>query len=221
MMGLFGKTKAPDPKESVQQWTSAIRKEGYKIDRNINSIKREEQKVQRSIKDAAKKGHTDVCKVLAREIINSRKAQNKLHAAKAHMNSVQMQMKNQLSVLRISGALEKSTEVMATMQQLVKVEDISSTMRELSQEMMKAGIIEEMVDDTLSDALGDDDDLEEETQAEVDKVLFELTAGEIGKAPPAHAESLPIPDTPEVPVSDEEDAEDMSAMRERLQALRS
>ena len=41
------------------------------------------------------------------------------------------------AVLRISGALEQSTEVMASMQQLLKVEDISATMRELSQEMMK------------------------------------------------------------------------------------
>ena len=30
------------------------------------------------------------------KVVNSRKAQNKLHAAKAHMNSVQMQMNNQL-----------------------------------------------------------------------------------------------------------------------------
>ncbi|KAF6017551.1 Vps24 [Bugula neritina] len=217
-MGLFGKTKAPDPKEAVQHWTSAIRKEGFKLDRNINQIKREEEKVKRSLKDAAKKGHTDVCKVLAKEIVNSRKAQNKLHAAKAHMNSVQMQMKNQLAVLRISGALEASTAVMSSMQQLLKIEDVSATMRELSQEMTKAGIIEEMVEDTLEDALGDDDELEEDVQNEVDKVLFELTAGEIGKAPLAHQESLPVPSAEE-PAPDEE--EDLSDMRQRLQALRS
>lgn len=55
--------------------------------------------MKRSLKDAAKKGHGDVCKVLAKEIVNSRKAQSKLHSAKAHMNSVQMQMKNQLGML--------------------------------------------------------------------------------------------------------------------------
>lgn len=66
----------------------------------FSGIKREEQKVTNSLKDAAKKGHMDVCKVLAKEVVNSRKAQNKLHAAKAHMNSVQMQMKNQLCMLR-------------------------------------------------------------------------------------------------------------------------
>ncbi|MEM8488348.1 MAG: Snf7 family protein [Bacteroidota bacterium] len=42
---------------------------------------------------------------------------------------------------------------------------------------MQAGIIEEMVEDTLEDALGDDDELEDDAQEEVDKVLFELTAG--------------------------------------------
>jgi len=52
--------------------------------------------VKRSLKDAAKKGHMDVCKILGKEILQSRKAQSKLHAAKAHMSSIQMQMKNQL-----------------------------------------------------------------------------------------------------------------------------
>lgn len=66
-----------------------------------SGIKREEEKVKRSLKDAAKKGHMDVCKILAKEIVQSRKAQNKIHAAKAHMNSVQMQMKNQLGRLAL------------------------------------------------------------------------------------------------------------------------
>lgn len=45
---------------------------------------------------------------------------------------------------------------------------------------MKAGIMEEMVDDTL-EAIDDDEELEEEADAEVDKVLFELTDGQLGK----------------------------------------
>ena len=45
-----------------------------------------------------------------------------------------------LAVLRISGALQASTDVMQSMQQLLKVEDIGATMRELSQEMTKVSI---------------------------------------------------------------------------------
>lgn len=39
--------------------------------------------------------------------------------------------------LRIAGALEKSTQVMNSMQQLVKVPEVMATMREMSKEMMK------------------------------------------------------------------------------------
>ena len=41
--------------------------------------------------------------------------------------------------LRIAGALEKSTQVMVSMQQLVKVPEVMATMREMSKEMMKVG----------------------------------------------------------------------------------
>lgn len=64
--------------------------------------------------------------------------------------------------------------------QLVKLPEISKVMREMSSEMMKAGIMEEIMEDTLdSGVLGEDEDeLEEEAQGEVDKVLWELTDGE-------------------------------------------
>lgn len=42
-----------------------------------------------------------------------------------------------LAVLRVAGAMQKSTEVMKAMQNLVKIPEIQATMRELSKEMMK------------------------------------------------------------------------------------
>lgn len=63
---------------------------------DFSDIQREEEKVKRSIKDAAKKGQRDVCVILAKELIQSRRAISKLYASKAHMNSVLLSMKNQL-----------------------------------------------------------------------------------------------------------------------------
>lgn len=60
------------------------------------AIQAEENKVKKSIKDAAKKGQSDVAKILAKELIQSRKAVGKLYASKAHMNSVVMSMQQQL-----------------------------------------------------------------------------------------------------------------------------
>lgn len=42
-----------------------------------------------------------------------------------------------VAVARVAGALQKSTDVMKAMQNLVKIPEIQATMRELSKEMTK------------------------------------------------------------------------------------
>ncbi|XP_017119885.1 charged multivesicular body protein 3 [Drosophila elegans] len=228
-MGLFGKTPSKDPKEQVQEWTHKIRKEGNQLDRQIRSIQREEEKVKRSLKQAAQKNDRDTCVILAKEIVNARKAINRIYTSKAHLNSIQMQMKNQLSTLRVAGSLQKSTEVMQAMQSLVRYPELAGIMRDMSKEMMKAGIIEEMLDETM-DSLEESEELEEEAGKEVDKVLWEITDGKLGEAP------LPPEATPadkasasasaarvEVPVQEDDDdeGEELQEMQSRLASLRS
>jgi len=219
-MGLFGKSKAPDPKEQVKEWSRAIRKEDNKLSRQITAIQREEAKVTKSLKDAAKKGDKDVALILAKEVVNSRKAINRIHMTKANMNSVQMQMKSQLAMIRVSGALESSAEVMKSMQALIKIPEIQNTMMEMSKEMMKAGIIEEMLDDTMS-GLDDSEELEDAAQEEVDKVLYEITSGALGEAPDAVTDTLPAGPSRVEEKEESEPEEDLEEMQSRLQALRS
>ena len=61
-----------------------------------SGIQTEEMKVKKSIKDAAKRGQVDVAKILAKEVVQSKKAVSKLYASKAQMNSVVMSMQQQL-----------------------------------------------------------------------------------------------------------------------------
>lgn len=218
-MGLFGKSNEKSPKDMVNEWTHKLRKEGFNIDRQIKAIQREEEKTKRQIKDAAKKGEKSACKILATEIVKSRKVVNKLYASKAHMNSVSMNMKNQLATLRIAGALEKSTVVMKSMQALVKLPEIQHTMMEMSKEMMKAGILEEMLEDTMETL--DEDDMDEEVDDEVQKVLDELTTGKLVNAPDAVADTLPTPAVePEgaTAMTESDGEEDLTS---RLEALKS
>ncbi|KAM4542421.1 charged multivesicular body protein 3 [Odontesthes bonariensis] len=220
-MGLFGRTPEKPPKDLINEWSQKIRKEMRVIDRQIRDIQREEEKVKRSIKDAAKKGQKDVCVILAKEMIQSKRAVTKLYASKAQMNSVLLSMKNQLAVLRVAGALQKSTEVMKAMQSLIKIPEIQATMRELSKEMMKAGIIEEMLEDTF-ESMEDGEEMEEAAEEEVDKILFEITAGALGKAPNKVTDALPdLQPTAAAAASDDESEEDIEAMQSRLAALRS
>lgn len=53
-----------------------------------------------------------------------------------------------VATLRIAGALQRSTEVMKAMQQLIKIPEVAATMRDLSKEMMK--VISTIVDAKLN-----------------------------------------------------------------------
>ena len=65
--------------------------------------------------------------------------------------------------------MQKSTEVMKLVNDLIKAPQLNQTVQQMSKEMMKAGVIDEMMDDAIEGAI-DSDDIEEETDAEVDKV---------------------------------------------------
>jgi len=220
-MGLFGKTPSKDPKEQVQEWTHKIRKEGNQLDRQIRSIQREEEKVKRSLKQAATKNDKETCMILAKEIVGARKAINRIYTTKAHLNSIQLQMKNQLSTLRVAGSLQKSTEVMTAMQNLVRYPELAGIMRDMSKEMMKAGIIEEMLDEVM-EPLEESEELEEEVAKEVDKVLFEITNGKLGEAPlpPEGIEKQEVSATVVEDPPEEDDEKELEEMQTRLASLR-
>lgn len=108
---------------------------------------------------------------------------------------------------------------MTAMQRLIRVPEVAQTMQDMSKEMMRAGIIEEMLDETM-DNFEDTEEMEEAAQSEIDKVLFEITEGKIGEAP------LPPADTEErektkVEEPEEEDTEELEEMQSRLAALKS
>ncbi|XP_055344357.1 charged multivesicular body protein 3-like isoform X1 [Paramacrobiotus metropolitanus] len=299
-MGLFGKTTV-DPKEQVDAWTKTLRQSARDMDRQIRNIQREEERAKRSLKDAAKKGDKDVCRILAKEIVRSRNTTNKIHLSKVQINSLVLQMRHQLSTLKVSGSLAKSTEVMQAMQSLVKMPEFNRIMQDMAREMTKnskngaavwrelnrmlnrskpnvvvdfepnelnkhfaqmgehgsphppaavpaasesplfafeqAGIIEEMMEDAM-DVL-DEDDIETAADAEVEKVLWELTEGKLGEAPRAVDDSLPAASVAagsRVPASgsrapplksdhvravDNDEEEDVESMRRRLEDLKS
>ncbi len=60
------------------------------------AIDLEEQKLKRSIKELAKKGDKQSAKVLAKEIVQSRKAKERIYKSKAQLNSVSMQLSQNL-----------------------------------------------------------------------------------------------------------------------------
>ncbi|RFU34552.1 hypothetical protein B7463_g1793, partial [Scytalidium lignicola] len=218
----------PDPQAQVRKCNQLMRQNIRKLDRDIAQLKVVENKTKTLIINASKRAQRNPSqakqaaqetRIFARELIRTRKASDRLVTSKAQLNSVALQVQEAFAVRKIEGSIRSSVGIMKDVNTLVRLPELTGTMRELSQELMKAGIIEEMVSDSLPTDLEEAED-EEEVESEVDKVLGEILQDRMGKVA-----ATPVHPTPQVPVAEEEDEEDSEAMldqmRGRLEALKS
>ncbi|TPP58480.1 Charged multivesicular body protein 3 [Fasciola gigantica] len=217
-MGLFG--EKTDSREKIRKMISVVRRQKYRIQRDIDALQLQNKRVAADIKKRAKGGRIDEAKILARELVNSRKAVSRLCATGAHLDCLISELNCQATANKLASATKSSTSVIKSVSALMKVPEMQKTMQDLSKEMMKMGIIGEMIDDTLDITLGDPDDADEAVSAEIDKILSEITASEIAKVPDAVEDTLPAGiSLPTREDSVEEDGE-INQMQARLAALR-
>ncbi|KIO32838.1 hypothetical protein M407DRAFT_241276 [Tulasnella calospora MUT 4182] len=204
----------PTPEERVRTWQQKLKTQQRGLDREIRQLTMAQSKAKASVKQLALKGDVKSARVLAKEVVRSEKQKQKLHVSKARLGSIGIQLSHQLAMVKVTGSLQKSTEIMKLSNDLIKLPQIGAAMREMSMEMTKAGIMEEMMEDTLA-TLDDDEELEEEADAEVDAVLFNITEGKLGNAGTVTTE-LPATEAPE----DEAETEAaMARMQEQLHGL--
>ncbi|KAF8607555.1 Snf7-domain-containing protein [Ceratobasidium sp. AG-I] len=205
----------PTPEEKVRAWQQKLRTEQRQLDKEIRQLDAATNKARVTLKQLAAKGDVKSARILAKEVVRSNKQKDRLHVSKARLGSIGVQLQNQMAMVKVTGSLQKSTEIMKLSNSLVKLPQISAVMREMSMEMTKAGIMEEMMDETL-EGLDDDEELEEEADEEVEKVLFQLTDGKLGQAGMVGGE-LPVSRLSYPAQEDEQDRE-MERMRQQLQA---
>eukprot|EP00882_Tetradesmus_deserticola_P016923 GHRQ01018103.1.p1 GENE.GHRQ01018103.1~~GHRQ01018103.1.p1 ORF type:complete len:159 (+),score=84.93 GHRQ01018103.1:253-729(+) len=153
------------------------------------------------------------CKVLAKEVLHSRKAISRMYVNKAQMMSIGNALTEQLAMLRVSGTLQKSSDVMKLVNDSIKLPEMQKTMFEMSKEMARAGLIEEMMNDSLDSAL-DNDSIEDEADEEIEKVLLEVAGETMAALPAAKARPAAVA----APAEQLADADD--ELRERLNAMR-
>lgn len=213
--------KKVDPIDQAKEWKREIQKEARSIDKDITKLQREEEKAMKECKKLAKSGHVSSVKILAKQVVQTRKSIERMYLAKAQLNSVTMQLQTSVSMLKMTNCISKSTEIMTAMNQLVKLPEISQTMREMAREMAKAGLVQELVDDTLSSM--EPEGLESDVDIEVEKIIQQLTNETLAPASfaPTKAISVGAPASKEgeMAPSTVDIDEDLIAMQKRLQSL--
>jgi len=198
------------------------------MDREIKALEREEAKMAKECKDLAKKDQKQACMILAKEIVRARKAKEGMYKSRAVMNNMSMQLAANLALTKAAGCMQKSAEVMGAMNDMMKIGEMSKEMHAMAREMEKAGMIEEMMNEGI-EAM-DGDDIEDEANMQVEKVVEELTAGmfegaDVSNVPtaapaaPAAAAAEEAPAASNGAAAEQTDEAEVNALRDRLQAL--
>ncbi|KAJ6231279.1 charged multivesicular body protein [Anaeramoeba flamelloides] len=159
--------KQLSPKEQATLWKKQLKNEQRSLKRDIRKIQREERKVLIEAKRAGKQGDREAAKILAKEIVNSRRATERLMVASTQINSVIMEIQNNMSTMKVMKSIKASTQVTQYMNSLIRMPEINKT------------LIEEMVDETLN---MDEESLEDEADEQVDQIMDEILQGTLGKS---------------------------------------
>lgn len=168
---LFGKKKTPE--EMLRQNQRALNKAMRDLDRERAKMEQQEKKVINDIKKMAKQGQMDAVKIMAKDLVRTRRYVKKFILMRANIQAVSLKIQTLRSNNAMAQAMKGVTKAMATMNRQLKLPQIQKIMMEFEKQSEIMDMKEEMMNDAIDDAMGDEDD-EEESDAIVGQVLDEL-----------------------------------------------
>lgn len=212
----------PDPREQKRKCDAIIRQGTRELDKGMRQTKVGMDKNRQQIKAAAKLAQNNPAqrkvalqnvRTLAKSQAQATKSYNRLNTQKAQLESVSMQVNEVFAMRKIEASMKSSTGVMKEVNKAIRMPALTETMAQLSQELMKAGVIEEMMDDMMpNDELLEDG----ETEPEINEIIRNA----LGKESETFFREEQ--DLPEVPDQIEQTEEpNLDEMRQKLEALKS
>lgn len=103
---------------------------------------------------------------LATSLVKARHARDRMMQSSARINSVILTLEHSAAQIRVAQTMQSSTVLLKNMQQLMSIPQLRQVCTAMSKEMMKAGLIEE----TVNDLMEADEDIQAEAEEEVNKV---------------------------------------------------
>ena len=159
--------------ELLRQNQRALTKAMRDLDRERTKMEQQEKKVIADIKKMAKQGQMDAVKIMAKDLVRTRRYVKKFILMRANIQAVALKIQTLKSNNAMANAMKGVTKAMQTMNRQLKLPQIQEIMMEFEKQSEIMDMKEEMMNDAIDDAMGDEDD-EDESDAIVSQVLDEL-----------------------------------------------
>ncbi|XP_063979866.1 charged multivesicular body protein 2a [Diachasmimorpha longicaudata] len=171
MEWLFGKRVTPE--EMLRKNQRALNKAMRDLDRERARMEQQEKKIIMDIKKMAKDGQMDAVKIMAKDLVRTRRYVKKFMLMKANIQAVSLKIQTLRSQNAMAGAMKGVTKAMQSMNKQLNLPQIQKILQEFEKQSEIMDMKEEIMNDAIDDAMEDEGD-EEESDAVVSQVLDEL-----------------------------------------------
>jgi len=168
---LFGRKKSPE--EMLRQNQRALNRAIRDLDRERSKMEAQEKKLIIDIKKMAKSNQMDAVKVIAKDLVRTRRYIKKFMLMRANIQAVSLKIQTLKSQNSMASAMKGVTKALMSMNSQMNLPQIQRIMHEFEKQTEIMDMKEEMINDVIDDAMGEDDD-EEESETIVSQVLDEL-----------------------------------------------
>lgn len=168
---LFGKRISPE--EMLRKNQRALNRAMRDLDRERMKMEQQEKKIIADIKKMAKDGQMDAVKIMAKDLVRTRRYVKKFMLMKANIQAVSLKIQTLKSQSTMAEAMKGVTKAMQNMNRQLNMPQIQKILHEFEKQSEIMDMKEEMINEVIDDAMEDEGD-EEETDAVVSQVLDEL-----------------------------------------------
>jgi len=148
MEWLFGRRMTPD--EMLRKNQRALTKAMRELDRERAKMEQQEKKIIADIKKMAKQGQMDAVKIMAKDLVRTRRYVKKFMLMRANIQAVSLKIQTLKSQSAMAQAMKGVTKAMGNMNKQMKMPEIQKIMMEFE----KQSEIMDMKGEMMEDAIG-------------------------------------------------------------------
>ncbi|PPQ65103.1 hypothetical protein CVT24_003064 [Panaeolus cyanescens] len=169
---LFGRTVTPA--ERLRQHQRSLTKAQRELDRERSKLEQSEKKLVMDIKKSAKAGQMNACKVMAKDLVRTRRYIQKFHQMRTQLQAVGLRIQTLRSNQQMAEAMRGATRAMAGMNKGLNLPSIQRIMNDFERESSMMDMKENMMSDAIDDVMDEEEDEEEEEDKILKEVLDEI-----------------------------------------------
>lgn len=162
------------PEEAMKKYKRNLDRTARELDRERTKMQQQEKKLVVEMKKMAKQDQIDSVRVMAKDLVRTRKYCNKFYKMKASVQAVSLRLSTMQSTAAMTKAMAGVTKAMRSMNGHMNVPALQNICREFERQNEMMGMKEEMMNDAIDDVMDEDADEEDETEVEINKVFDEV-----------------------------------------------